>query len=99
MPGCGSATTPAGSRCRFARTTRSERSPSSSSALDRPAAEARGLAVLLLALSCAACSGQHVAQSQPLLSPGAVEEPVTAVLTAALNADSRGEPADSLWAG
>ncbi len=33
-----------------------------------------------------------------MLSPGAVEEPVTAVLTAALRADSRGEPADSLWA-
>jgi hypothetical protein len=32
-----------------------------------------------------------------ILSPGAVEEPVTAVLTAALNADSKSEPADSLW--
>jgi hypothetical protein len=32
-----------------------------------------------------------------VLSPGVVEEPVSAVLTAALNADSRAEAADSLW--
>jgi len=32
-----------------------------------------------------------------VLSPGVVEEPITAVLTAALQADGRNEPADSLW--
>jgi hypothetical protein len=32
-----------------------------------------------------------------VLSPGVVEEPVTAVLIAALAADSRHEAADSLW--
>ena len=53
---------------------------------------------MLLALALAGCTGQQVAPPQPILSPGAVEEPVTTVLTAALSADSRGEPADSLWA-
>ena len=67
--------------------------------MGRPGADARGLAGrLLLSLSLAGCSGHQVSQSQPLLSPGAVEEPVTAVLTAALRADGRGESADSLWA-
>jgi len=32
-----------------------------------------------------------------VLSPAAVEEPITAVITAALNADRRLESADSLW--
>jgi hypothetical protein len=32
-----------------------------------------------------------------VLSPGAVEEPITAVLIAALDADRRLSPADSLW--
>lgn len=32
-----------------------------------------------------------------MLSPSAVEEPVTAILLAALNADNRFESADSLW--
>ena len=67
----------------------------------RPAGtEARGLARrLLLILWLAGCAGPKAPPPQPVLSPGAVEEPVTAVLTAALNADSRGETADSLWAG
>jgi hypothetical protein len=32
-----------------------------------------------------------------VLTPGTVEEPVTAVLVAALEADGRFQPADSLW--
>jgi hypothetical protein len=49
-----------------------------------------------LALFLAACSGSRTSRTA-VFSPGVVEEPVTAVLTAALNADSRHEAADSLW--
>ena len=34
----------------------------------------------------------------PALSPTQVEEPITALVQAAFDADARGEPADSLWA-
>lgn len=51
---------------------------------------------LSLAGLIAACSTSQTSRTA-LFSPGAVEEPVTAVLTAALSADSRAEPADSLW--
>jgi hypothetical protein len=51
---------------------------------------------LPFSLLLAACSAGRV-QSTPLLSPGAVEEPVSAVLTAALAAEARGATADSLW--
>lgn len=52
-----------------------------------------GLAILALV---AACGGSRPTQ-MALLSPSVVEEPVTAVLIAALNADNKFEPADSLW--
>jgi len=52
---------------------------------------------LLLILLFGCSSPPAGAPPMPLLSPGAVEEPVTAVLVAALAADARGEPADSLW--
>ena len=44
----------------------------------------------------AACSAPRSAQLT-VLSPSIVEEPVTALLLAALNADNKLEPADSLW--
>ena len=49
-----------------------------------------------LVLFLLACGGSPVSRSA-VFSPGLVEEPVSAVLTAAMAADSRGEPADSLW--
>lgn len=49
-----------------------------------------------LSLLLAGC-GHAQAAPAPVLSPGAVEEPVTAVLTAALDADRRMATADSLW--
>jgi hypothetical protein len=52
----------------------------------------RSVAVLLL-LGC----GSSRPTQTPILSPGVIEEPVTAVLVAALEADSRFQPADSLW--
>lgn len=51
------------------------------------------LPLLLFAAGC----GPSQAAPAPLLSPGVVEEPVTAVLTAALDADRRMASADSLW--
>ena len=51
------------------------------------------LGALLLAAACSTTQTSRTA----VFSPGAVEEPVTAVLTAALASDSRSEPADSLW--
>jgi len=42
------------------------------------------------------CGGSRTTGT-PILSPGVIEEPVTAVLVAALKADSRLETADSLW--
>lgn len=50
-------------------------------------------AVVLLLLGC----GGSRTTGMPILTPGAIEEPVTAVLLAALDADSRLQPADSLW--
>lgn len=44
----------------------------------------------------AACAGAQPAPA-PILSPGVIEEPITAVLTAALDADRRMATADSLW--
>lgn len=49
----------------------------------------------LLAVA-AACAGAQPAPA-PILSPGVVEESITAVLTAALDADRRMATADSLW--
>jgi hypothetical protein len=52
-------------------------------------------AVLLLAANCA---GAHPTPTL-VLSPGAVEEPISAVIAAALQADSQlSTTADSLWA-
>ena len=51
------------------------------------------LSLLLLAVGC----GHPPAAPPPVLSPGVVEEPVTAVITAALDADRRMATADSLW--
>jgi len=50
-------------------------------------------AAILLVTACTTSRTTKVAA----FTPGAVEEPVTAVLTAALAADGRLEPADSLW--
>lgn len=47
-------------------------------------------------LVAAACAGSRPA-APFALSPTAVEEPVTAVINAALAADQRLDPADSLW--
>lgn len=46
-----------------------------------------------LASACASAAGT----SSLVLSPSSVEEPVTAVITAALDADLRMAPADTLW--
>ncbi len=51
------------------------------------------LSLLLLAAGC----GHSQVGPAPVLSPGVVEEPVTAVITAALDADRRMATADSLW--
>jgi hypothetical protein len=51
------------------------------------------LSLLLLAAGCA----HHPAAVPPLLTPGAVDDPVTAVLTSALEADDHMATADSLW--
>jgi len=51
--------------------------------------------LLLLAAGCG--HPQAPAPAAPILSPGIVEEPVTAVLSAALDADRRMATADSLW--
>ena len=53
----------------------------------------RSSAALLLLLGC----GGSPTSGMPILTPGAIEEPVTAVLVAALEADSRLQSADSLW--
>ena len=50
-------------------------------------------AILLLA----ACAGAKQAGPAAILTPGSVEEPITAVLTAALDADRKMQNADSLW--
>ena len=50
----------------------------------------------LLAAGCGGARGQGGA-STPILSPTVVEEPITGVLTAAVDADARLEAADSLW--
>jgi len=52
--------------------------------------------LLPLSLLIAACGAARVTTT-PVISPGDVEEPVSAVLTAALAADARAERADSLW--
>jgi hypothetical protein len=52
---------------------------------------------LPLLLLVAGCGAKPAAAPAPILSPGSVEEPITAVLTAALDADRRMQPADSLW--
>ena len=53
---------------------------------------------LLLVVLLSGCSSPPApAPPTPRLSPSAVEEPVTATLVAALAADARDEPADSLW--
>ncbi len=52
---------------------------------------------LLLALLLAGCGRTTYTAPAPVLSPGLLEEPVTAVLTAAMQADRLLEPADSLW--
>ena len=54
---------------------------------------------LLLAAACAPAPVvvPSVPAPAPVLSPGAVEEPVLAVLTAALDADRRFQAADSVW--
>lgn len=59
----------------------------------RERSRSRLLVVLLFGCS----SPPAAAPPSPLLSPAAVEEPITAVLSAALAADARDEPADSLW--
>lgn len=51
------------------------------------------LALVAVAAGC----GHPAVAPPPILSPGAVEEPITAVLTAALDADRRMATADSLW--
>jgi hypothetical protein len=53
----------------------------------------RNSLVLLAATAC----GHPAPAPAPMLSPGVVEEPVTAVITAALDADRRMATADSLW--
>ena len=55
-----------------------------------------GHSVGLMAL-IAACAKPQPVQPPSLLSPGEVEEPITAVLMAALDADRRMTNADSLW--
>ncbi|HEU5218568.1 MAG TPA: hypothetical protein VFU23_07905 [Gemmatimonadales bacterium] len=50
-----------------------------------------------LVLLAAGCSHPQAAAPAPVFSPGVVEEPVTSVITAALDADRRMETADSLW--
>jgi len=54
---------------------------------------ARRSAAVLLLIGC----GGSRTTGIPILTPGAIEEPVTAVLVAALEADSRLQTADSLW--
>ena len=54
------------------------------------------LPLLPLLTALTACSS-GAPLSTPVLSPGAVEEPVSAVVAAALSADARAEPADTLW--
>lgn len=56
------------------------------------------LPLLLLALPACAHPAPARAPVTPL-SPGMVEEPVTSVLTAALDADRKMQTADSLWDG
>src|SRR5258708_4390982 len=52
----------------------------------------------LLALAATACGGAgRLRAPVPTSLPGVIEEPITAVLTAALDADQRLQPADSLW--
>jgi hypothetical protein len=50
-----------------------------------------------LVLLAAGCGHPQAAAPAPVLTPGGVDEPVTAVITAALDADSRMATADSLW--
>jgi hypothetical protein len=50
-----------------------------------------------LVLLAAGCGHPQAAAPPPVLTPGGVDEPVTAVITAALDADSRMATADSLW--
>lgn len=53
-------------------------------------------ASLALLAAAAGCAGTQAAP-QGIFSPAAVEEPITAVLAAALDADRRMTAADSLW--
>ena len=50
------------------------------------------LTALLLALACGGRTG-----APPVYNPGVVEEPITAVLVAALDADRQFTTVDSLW--
>ena len=53
----------------------------------------------LLALVAAGCGATGAVRNPSrAYSPGVIEEPITAVITAALDADRRLESADSLWA-
>jgi hypothetical protein len=53
----------------------------------------------LLVVIAAGCGGRGAVRSpSPAFSPGVIEEPITAVITAAFDADQRLEHADSLWA-
>lgn len=54
------------------------------------------LIALLLAVACGGRTGTP-ASLPPAYDPGTVEEPITAVLVAALDADRRFSTADSLW--
>ncbi len=52
-----------------------------------------GLGLVVSLSDCAARSGPRA----PAATPSQIEEPVTALMQAALDADARGERADSLW--
>jgi hypothetical protein len=54
-----------------------------------------GPELALLILLLAGCA--RATQSAPVLSPGVIEEPVSAAIQEAFAADSRFESADSLW--
>lgn len=51
----------------------------------------------VLALLCVSACAHPAPPAAPSLSPFQIEEPVSATIAAALAADRRGEPADSLW--
>jgi hypothetical protein len=55
------------------------------------------LLLLLLGYGCGSSAAAPPPAAVPVLSPGVVEEPITALLVAALDADRRFASADSLW--